>query len=74
MMSLYQKSIREEIAKQGYVGKYDPRHIESYMRLEHSTLDSLSRRQFSQEVAIGIQCIDADGIDNAESLAKSYGF
>jgi hypothetical protein len=51
----------------------DPRHIEGYMRVEHSTLDGLSSRQFRNEVEIGIACVDADGPINAERNAQSFG-
>lgn len=68
----YQNKVREELASQGRIG-IDPRHIEAYMRLEHSTLDGLSRSQFSAEVSIGIACVDADGEENAERCAQSFG-
>lgn len=71
-MSYYQNAVREELARQGRIG-LDPRHIEAYMRLEHPTLDGLSRAQFSDEVSIGIACVDADGEDNAERCAQSFG-
>jgi hypothetical protein len=71
-MSFYQQSIREEIARLGHIG-IDPRHVEGYMRLEHSTLDGLSKKQFSDEVKIGIECTLADGEANAERNARSYG-
>lgn len=70
---MYQKMIREELARQGYVGQYDPRHIEGYMRLGCGCLDGLSKAKFLMEVMIGKACIDVDGVDNAENLAKSYG-
>lgn len=70
---MYQKAIREELAKSGYIGQYDPRHIEGYMRLAHGCLDGLDKETFNEEVSVCRQCIDADGIANAESLAKSYG-
>jgi hypothetical protein len=54
-------------------GKIDPRHIERYMRLGNSTLDDLSRSKFVEEIRIGIECVLADGLLNAEKLAKSYG-
>jgi len=72
-MNFYQQSIREELAGRGYIGRYDPRHIEGYMRLEHGTLDALSASRFSEEIEISRQCIDADSYSNAESLAKSFG-
>ena len=68
----YYQTIREEIARQGHIG-IDPRHVEGYMRLEHSTLDGLSWSQFSKEVGIGIECVLADGIQNAEANARSFG-
>lgn len=70
---MYQESIRLGMASKGFIGRYDPRHIEAYMRLEHSTLDGLSPKQFASEIEIGMACVDADGLDNAERLAKSYG-
>lgn len=72
MKSPYFETIRSEIARQGHVG-VDPRHVEAYMRLEHSTLDGLSRSQFASEVGVGIACTLTDGTVNAEACAKSYG-
>jgi hypothetical protein len=69
----YQKIIRERLASMGYIGKYDPRHIEAYMRLEHSTLDGLSSAQFNKEINIAMDCVNLDGSDNAEKCAKSFG-
>ena len=68
----YHQAIREEIARHGFIG-FDPRHVEGYMRLEHGTLDGLSKKEFSREVKIGIMAIIADGIVNAEANAKSFG-
>lgn len=72
-LSLYAEMIREDLAKAGYIGKYDPRHIEAYMRLEHSTLDGLSARQFAAEVEIARQCLDHADEEESEALALSYG-
>ena len=69
----YQDTIRFIIAKLGYIGKYNPRHIEAYMRLQYSTLDHLSYQDFVNECKICIKCIDAEPIENAEKLAQSYG-
>jgi hypothetical protein len=52
---------------------YDPRHIEGYMRLAHSTLDRLSARQFKREVDISIACIREGGKEAAERNAQSFG-
>ena len=70
---MYQKKIREILALQGYIGKYNSRHIEGYMRLEHSCLDGLSKQAFINDVETCRQCVENDGIINAESLAKSFG-
>ena len=51
----------------------DPRWVEAYMRLEHSTLDGLSRMEFFAEVKICLECIDSSGPENAEALAESMG-
>ena len=69
--SSYQQLIREIVAKQGRIG-VDPRHVEGWMRVEHGTLDALSRRDFEREVAISISCIDASGVGESEKLALSY--
>jgi len=72
MKSPYFESIRLEITRQGKIGT-DPRHVEAYMRLEHSTLDGLNEKQFKEEVKIGIACVEMDGLIHAESCAKSFG-
>ena len=69
---MYQQYIREELAKTGNLG-YDPRHIEAFMRLEHSTLDGLSPSRFRTEVLIGVECVNHCGETESESLAKSFG-
>ncbi len=71
-MSPYYKSIKEQLFKTGHDG-YDPRHIEAYMRCEHSTLDGLSKKSFDYEISVAIECIKVDGKVNAERLAKSFG-
>jgi hypothetical protein len=53
---------------------YDPRHVEAYMRIEHSTLDHLPLSRFRSEVRIACACIDQGGVDRAELLAKTFGF
>lgn len=70
---MYQDIIKNQMTRMGYIGKYDPRHIEAYMRIKHGCLYGLSRANFMREIEIGRACVDADGVDHAESLAKSYG-
>ena len=72
MKSPYFDTIRTEIARQGYIG-VDPRHVEAFMRVEHPTLDGLSKTQFAAEVNVGIQCAREDAA-NAERVAQSFGF
>lgn len=55
------------------VDNIDPRHIEAYMRVEHSTLDGLSPRQFAAEVVLARKCIREGGKDMAERIAQSFG-
>lgn len=50
----------------------DPRHVEAYMRLEHSTLDGLPFAQFREEVRISALCAMTSP-DDAEALAESFG-
>ena len=72
-MDRYQQIIREELAKAGHVGM-DPRWIEGYMRLDHGTLDALSRAQFARETReIAEMIAEAGGhSDEPERLARSY--
>lgn len=69
----YEQPIREHLASLGFIGKYDPRHIEAFMRLEHPTLDGLGKQQFRREVAIAAACVDEAGRDESEMCAESYG-
>lgn len=71
--SLYQQRIRMRLAETGHVGKYDPRHIEAFMRLELGTLDWPDRQRFNAEIEIARQCVDLGGVTEAEACALSYG-
>ena len=51
----------------------DPAHVEAWMRLEHGTLDGLSRWQFASEVQTALSCIEAAGLDECDKLAHSFG-
>jgi len=65
--------IREAMAALGRIGAADPRHVEAWMRLEHPTLDGLTRAQFQDEVAAALDCIAAAPLAESEALAQSYG-
>ena len=51
----------------------DPRHIEAWMRLEHSTLDGLSTAEFAREVEEAASLVRAAGTTESEALAASFG-
>ena len=72
-MSAYRELIREEMARAGRIGAADPRHVEGWMRLEHGCLDGLTRSQFTSEVKIALECIEAGPLADSESLAQSMG-
>jgi hypothetical protein len=61
-----------EIAGGRLACRYDPRHIEAWMREGHPTLDGLSAKQFDNEVLIAIKCIKSAGPKMSEALAQSY--
>lgn len=65
--------IIEEMEKRGDLKKYDPRHIEGYIRTAHQSLNYLSRSRLKKEIDIAKACIDRVGIEDAENLAKSFG-
>lgn len=69
---MYAKMIREDMARLGRVGAHDPAHVEAWMRLECGTLDGLSPGRFRSEVAIAMECCDADPAASAR-LAESFG-
>jgi hypothetical protein len=58
--SLYAATIRETAASLGFIGT-DPRHVEAFMRIAHSTLDGLSASQFRAEVWTACECVKAAG-------------
>jgi hypothetical protein len=68
----YADVIRETAARLGYIGT-DPRHIEAYMRLEHSTLDGLAKWQFDAEVRMSCECLAICSKEEAEACAQSFG-
>jgi hypothetical protein len=51
----------------------DPRHVEAWMRLEHPTLDGLSRAQFIAEMHVALGCAIDAGPEASEALAASFG-
>lgn len=53
--------------------QYEARHIEAYMRVEHSTLDKLSPTAFRAEVRLACACVDEGGLELAERIALSFG-
>ncbi len=53
--------------------KYDPRHIEAYVRLEYRTLGHLDLKTLGREAKIAAECIRLDGAEVAERLARTFG-
>lgn len=51
----------------------DPRHVEGYMRLQHSTLSHLSKSEFNREVRVSVACVREGGTEAAERNAQSFG-
>ena len=72
-MSIYQKSIKENLKAMGLEKNYDPRHIEAYIRIEHDTLNGLSPAVWKREINIATECINVGGVEHAEGLAQSFG-
>ncbi len=51
----------------------DPRHVEAWMRVEHPTLDGLSRAEFIAEMHAALAAALEAGPDESERLAASFG-
>lgn len=68
---MYADTIRQSLAAIGRTD-VDPRHAEAFIRLEHSTLDSLSRERFRTECDIAAACVDEAGPVLSEKIARSF--
>lgn len=51
----------------------DPRHIEAWMRIEHPTLDGLSRQAFITAMHAALAAVIEAGPEASEELAASFG-
>ena len=51
----------------------DPRHVEAWMRLEHPTLDGLSRQEFTEAMYAALATALDAGPEESEALAASFG-
>ena len=51
----------------------DPRHVDAWIRIEHPTLDGLSRAQFIEEMHAALACAIDAGPEASETLAASFG-
>lgn len=71
-MSRYQTKIAA-ICESKALDGIEARIIEAWMRLEHRTLDHLTREQFRREVLICFQLARAASQKENEDLARSYG-
>lgn len=70
--SYYQRAIQRILDQRG-IKNIDPRHVEGWMRVEHSTLDHLDAERFAAEVDFSIACIAASGVRTSEQNARSFG-
>lgn len=70
MQTYFHRSI---IAKGLVPQGIDPRHVEAYIRLNHSTLNHLDWPEIRREVRIALGCIKHGGMEQAESCAQSFG-
>ena len=52
---------------------HDAAQVEAFMRVEHGTLDALSRYAFRREVRIACATINHVGPEQAAALARSFG-
>ena len=68
---MYREIIENALIATGHAEGYDPKQVEAWMRLKYGTLDALSIEDFTSEVKIACQCIDADPIASME-LADTY--
>jgi hypothetical protein len=51
----------------------DPRHVEAWMRIEHPTLDGLSRQEFIDAMYAALAAVIDAGPEESERLAASFG-
>ena len=51
----------------------DPRHVETWMRIEHPTLDGLSRQEFIDAMYAALAAALEAGPEESERLAASFG-
>lgn len=65
--SFYQRLIAERTKD------VDPRHVEAWMRVEHPTLDGLSRQGFIDAMHTALAAVIDAGPEESEALAASFG-
>ena len=65
--TFYQRFIAEHIRD------VDPRHVEAWMRIEHSTLDGLSWQEFITAMHAALAAVIEAGPEASEELAASFG-
>lgn len=71
--SIYADFIRQAMRAIGKPDAANPRHIEAYMRLEYASLDHLGLDGFKYETSVALECIEYDGTEKAERIARSLG-
>ncbi len=73
MASFYQSRIREDLARAGVIGRYDPADVEAWIRVGHSTLDGLSASEFRREINEACACIEEASADETRAVRESFG-
>ena len=61
------------LSSRGLDPQADPRHVEAWMRLEHSTLDALGPARFATEALTALACVAEAGVADSEALAQTFG-
>jgi len=64
---------RQLVEKKMIPAGIDARHVEAFIRLNHSTLNHLSWGEIRREVRTALGCITEGGAEMAERTAKSFG-
>jgi len=71
-MNFWTKAVKQILDKHYFIG-IDPRHVEAYMSLDHSTFGHLSAKQLESLALDCVKDVQASGKKAAEQLAQSFG-
>jgi len=71
--AMYERTIRETMARMGRVGAAEPRWVEAWMRGDYGTLDHLGGALWDRAVREALECALASTAEFNERLAESWG-